>query len=158
MKAIFAVLLVLFLLPASAQAEVILNTETDFSGYGFTLKYDCSDFRPYTYHVYKTVYTGREQQNERTVWYYVSFNDRIKAVEVTNNETVVIYEAINYRGRYVCLVHGNGRYILPRWFWNRASSLEINEICPSDRPAPTRPNPSKKDPADHNGPPDHRRN
>jgi len=128
-----AVMLVVFITlicpsPAVAEPPVVVYCWENFTG-DHDLNQSWGRLKEYKYQFWSTYEEtyGRESDFYRKVTGYrtTNLNDDLRAIKINwDNVVVEVYEHNMYRGRSVSYA-GIGKWVFPRWLWDRASSIRI---------------------------------
>jgi hypothetical protein len=118
--------LVVFGSGASAtRADVILYVNSDYTG-GYTFNLTVKNLGDYE-DSYQTTCEGENKLGipikypcKKTI----RMNDNMRAIEITGDEVVEIYEHSNFGGRHV-RYRGPTKDVFPAWLWDRASSIAV---------------------------------
>ncbi len=111
---------------ATARADVILYRWAQFTD-GYDFSESCTNIGDYVRSYWdECTQTYGRGENTRTVPCIktASLNDDFRAIVITTNETVEVYEHKNFGGRFL-RYRGPARAVFPAWFWDKASSIAV---------------------------------
>lgn len=119
-------LLLLLVVVGEAEASVVFFRYQNFTE-GYSFEGSCDDLGPWV-RTYQGTCTQScchgEDTRDVPCTKEASLNDDFRAIEITGDETVEIYEHKNRTGRYFRL-QGPTKAVFPAWMWDRVTSFVI---------------------------------
>src|SRR5262245_14205356 len=106
------------------RAEVILYRAEDYTS-GYSFSQTVRNFKDFVRTYWGTCYRGKEVSIAGPCEKKAGLNDDFRAIEITADETVELYEHKDFGGRHI-LYRGPTKEVLPAWFWDMTSSMAIH--------------------------------